>query len=977
MKKLLSCLWFLLCLVLVLLSARPEVLLAESTETVSIAEKLLSYDNTYSQLSELLKTDSINQRSDQLLQQAQHYQHDLSSSGKKQSDKTQQLIEQTHSALLLQLTEINERLQTLEEKFQTAQQSTQALSSLQQLASNPINQSTLSTTEQAQIPKLLARSTALFHRYETVINTQKQNRAKLTVARADLAKLINLSQSTTASRGQKNIKTTELSAQLTRYNAKITDLENQLQQPTSRTLKEIQTLQTARYDNQLLASLVQTDLDLVNSLNQLNYTTLSNRRIQDLDKQLNQTKTVLSTIKQLHQTVEKRQKDWLEGIKITGNNKTIDQAFKSRLQTISYQQHFLKQQANVLAKQLAKQKQQALFSHDAIYHSGQLFFAINDLPNKLRLIAYQMKISFDILLDKIKKQPFTLLGLATLGLLVTYLLFYSLGHLLSRTSLKKNTELGIIATLRKVLLVIRKRFYAFGLLTFLFLLVYFSDIGAPSDSLIYTLCYGILVIALWFELTTIEVKLATVKPADAKRINIAAAVLVFFAVIYRLAYLSSVSLSAVQLFEKLLMVSIIIFSLIFRKNIHWYLQIEKNHINQRLYRLYHWLVKLLPGAVILTAVTSLIGYGELAWLALRYLGIGSFYLILVVIGLISISILRKRAKRYSFKRFKHGAFIAQDIVNPLSNIIKVLWVWVITTLLFYLTGWDSNSFLISKTLTIIKYPLFNFNDKPFNILSLLLMILSVYLIFRLAKWIKTFSYHWLYSKIRDLGLRNSLSIFSQYVVALFCLLIALKILGIDLTSLAVFAGALGVGIGLGLQDIAKNFISGILLLIERPLRSGDWVLLDGSEGYVKNIGMRAITLETFDKQEVIIPNGNAINNSFTNYTHSDNLIRTVLYVRASYRDTPETVLAVLQNTFSQIEDILLTPAPLAVLWEYRDSSICYRVQYYIDLQQASTFATRTKLLKQIWQNFRENGIEIPLPQQQIRLDNQLPNELKS
>lgn len=970
MKKLFSCLWLLLTVVGISLSACPVILFAQPTEEVPVAEKLLSYGNTFTQFNELLETKIINQQSDQLLQQAQHYQKHFNNGRKNLSDKTKHQIEKTYSDILTQISKINERLQALQDKFQAVQHGTQALSSLQQLASNPINQSTLTTTEQAQIPKLLNQSATLFKRFQTVLNDQKQTIEKLSEARGDLAGLITSSQSATARNGDKNIKTTDLSALLTAYKAKVTDSENQLNQPENRSLKAIQALQANLHDNRLFVTLLEADLELVNHLNRLNYPVSNSHKlsVQELDKQLNETKAVLATIKHLRQTAEKRQKDWLENIKITGNNPEIDQAFKKQLKTIIYQQYSLTQQSQALAKQLSQKKQLALLSHDTLYHSGQLIFAIKEFPNKLILTGYQLKISFEILLEKVKKQPLTLLGLTLLSLLATYLSLYIMAKFLTRTTLKKNTELGVISTLRKILLVIRKRFYVFGLCMSLLFLVQASDINSPSNTLINTLCYGVLFLALWFELTTIEVKLGTVKGIDAKRINIAAAVLVFFAITYRLAYLSSISLSAVQLFEKFLMLSLVAFALVFKKNIHWYLQIEKNHINQRLYRLYHWLVKLLPSAVILTAVTSLVGYGELAWLLLRYLGFCSFYLIFIVIGLISISLLRKRAKHYSLKRFKYGAFIAQDLINPLSNIIKVLWLWVSTTLLFYLTNWDSNSFLISKSLNILKYPLFNFNEKSFSLLSLLIIILSIYLIFRLAKWIKTFSYHWLYGKIKDLGLRNSLSIFSQYVIALFCLLIALKILGIDLTSLAVFAGALGVGIGLGLQDIAKNFISGILLLIERPLRSGDWVLLDGSEGYVKNIGMRAITLETFDKQEVIIPNGNAINNSFTNYTHSDNLIRTVLYIRASYSDAPETVLAVLHTTFSQIEDILLTPAPLAALWEYHDSAICYRIQYYIDLQQASTLATRTKLLNQIWLNFKEQGIEIPLPQQRIHLE---------
>lgn len=189
--------------------------------------------------------------------------------------------------------------------------------------------------------------------------------------------------------------------------------------------------------------------------------------------------------------------------------------------------------------------------------------------------------------------------------------------------------------------------------------------------------------------------------------------------------------------------------------------------------------------------------------------------------------------------------------------------------------------------------------------------------------------------------------------------------------MAVFAGALGVGVGLGLQDIAKNFISGILLLIERPLRSGDWVAIDGSEGTVKSIGMRAITIETFDNQEVIIPNGNAISNSFTNYTHSNSLIRTVLYVGAGYTCDPEKVIQILNQILSHTDAILTEPRHQVVMWEYADSSINYRIQYYIDLNNTGLWETKTAVLKAIWYAFKANDIEIPFPQRDINFRNLL------
>jgi potassium efflux system protein len=127
-------------------------------------------------------------------------------------------------------------------------------------------------------------------------------------------------------------------------------------------------------------------------------------------------------------------------------------------------------------------------------------------------------------------------------------------------------------------------------------------------------------------------------------------------------------------------------------------------------------------------------------------------------------------------------------------------------------------------------------------------------------------------------LHNSLAIFSQYAIILLGVLIGLNLLNINLTSLTVFAGALGVGIGLGLQNIANNFVSGLILLMERPVRILDWVTISNHEGKVSRIGMRFLTVTTWDNQDVIIPNADLISTPFTNWTLSDALVRTIFVV---------------------------------------------------------------------------------------------------
>ena len=132
----------------------------------------------------------------------------------------------------------------------------------------------------------------------------------------------------------------------------------------------------------------------------------------------------------------------------------------------------------------------------------------------------------------------------------------------------------------------------------------------------------------------------------------------------------------------------------------------------------------------------------------------------------------------------------------------------------------------------------------------------------IGAWSRQVSLELAFARVRDHGLRHALATLIQYLVICCGVLLALQVIGLDLTTLMVFTASLGVGIGFGLQNIVNNFVSGILLLVERPLRVGDFVTVSGHEGEVTRIGFRSLTIRTFDKQEVFIPNGVADHRGF-------------------------------------------------------------------------------------------------------------------
>lgn len=906
------------------------------------------------------------------------------------SDELKRAIEQ-HQAFLDKLQEGNKQLNSIDEQ----------LTALQQLLSNPINQNNVSDNNQRRLLELSDTLTA-------TVRPAFQNDISNTIQHIDLAKQAvslldvwknHLTQKLGTSKSS-TLQTKHLDVikqQQKSNEAEIIRLTTTLnRQRHQLNLSEIEKLQTQIYQKQMQLWLLSIDASLLYALNELptivpntqpdtlatvrehqhdRGTTSTpntiNNNIQ-LDSQFAIIQQVRPQIDRLYDEVKERQSELKQYIETSGPQPELTQALDQRLQTLGFQQLQLKQLQQQLEHRLSQHNQAALFTRNRLFLGDSLEQIMTNVGNAFVQIAFQVQISFKSLYQQVLLNPWQILLIAGITLLATYLIIRQLSRWITRSALKKGVEIGLIATLRKLFYALRRQAYLLIFLIFVSALVRFSETPSPSDSIIRTLVYTLIGFILWWEMTAIEVKLGTVEKRAAHRSNIVAVLLAVFVLLYSLSKLSAVSVAIVDFYGRALMLAMIIFVWVIQKNIARYLRGEQDHIHNKAYRIYRTAVTILPKAIIAVCLLGVIGFAQLAWLILSYIGMFVIYFTVISLGVVVLNIFRKKLKLASIKQFEHGAFIAQDIINPLSLLSKGLWILLCTALLSTAIGWYSgSSFLLVKLLQWLNTPLFSFGNNSISSFSLLLLIASPFILFRVARWLKTFSYHWLFAGINDLGVRSSLSIFSQYVAALIGVLITLKVVGIDLTSLAVFAGALGVGVGLGLQDIAKNFISGILLLIERPLRSGDWVAIDGSEGTVKSIGMRAITIETFDNQEVIIPNGNAISNSFTNYTHSNSLIRTVLYVGAGYTCDPEKVIQILNQILSHTDAILTEPRHQVVMWEYADSSINYRIQYYIDLNNSGLWETKTAVLKAIWYAFKANDIEIPFPQRDINFRNLL------
>lgn len=376
---------------------------------------------------------------------------------------------------------------------------------------------------------------------------------------------------------------------------------------------------------------------------------------------------------------------------------------------------------------------------------------------------------------------------------------------------------------------------------------------------------------------------------------------------------------------------------------------------------------MIPLAILTVALMGMIGYLNLGWYVAGRLSL--FLLVftgwLILRGLLEDVI--NLLKNFAVKNSEYGLLWTQDIIPLFDKLLGIALAMTAVFSLFWVNGWFNDEIFMQSVHQFFDYTVFVVNRTSISIGNILLSTFTLWGVFWFSSWSKRVTYRWIYSHISDLGVRSSLSIFTQYIVLITGLLITMKVMGIDLTTVVVLLGGLGVGIGFGLQNIANNFISGILLLIERPLRTGDIVNVGGNEGRVTQIGIRSLTIKTWNEQEVIVPNSEVITSSFINWTHSNQILRITLYIGISYEDNPHQAKRMIQHILDNAVGILRDPAPTVILWEFADSAISFRIDYYFDLIDSSGFVTRDSILFEIWDVFKTANITIPYPQRDIHV----------
>jgi potassium efflux system protein len=262
---------------------------------------------------------------------------------------------------------------------------------------------------------------------------------------------------------------------------------------------------------------------------------------------------------------------------------------------------------------------------------------------------------------------------------------------------------------------------------------------------------------------------------------------------------------------------------------------------------------------------------------------------------------------------------------------------------------------------------FKVGDITISLSSILLAVV----VFVIGLGLTRFVTGWLDRRIltpteMDPGVRNSLRTAAGYLAVIVVLLMAFAAAGVDFSNIAIVAGALSVGIGFGLQSIVNNFVSGLILLAERPIRVGDWVQVSGGEGTVRKINVRSTEIETFDRCAIIVPNSSLISESVQNWTHGDLLGRVRVAIGVSYDADPKQVEEILLKCAREHARALQFPEPTVLFKDFGASSLDFEVRVFIDDVNWVAFVG-SDLRFSIHKALKEAGIEIPFPQRDVHV----------
>ena len=383
----------------------------------------------------------------------------------------------------------------------------------------------------------------------------------------------------------------------------------------------------------------------------------------------------------------------------------------------------------------------------------------------------------------------------------------------------------------------------------------------------------------------------------------------------------------------------------------------------------------LIGALMAVLVTEYLGYRNLAEYLLggitgTLFGLG---VALVVTGLLTDLFDGLDEGRLNWQRRLRARFGLQ----PEDLFPGLPWLRLLTLLVVWggFLAWGMQVWRLTSqgSSLLIPYLTSGFSMGSLHIVPAYLLggILALALLLNLTRFVKQRVLpRWLQHTRLDQGAREAIASVTGYSGIALSALVALSVAGFEMQNLAIIAGALSVGIGFGLQNVVNNFVSGLILLFERPIRRGDWIVAGNTEGFVKSINIRSTQIETFDRADVIVPNSELISQQVTNWMLADRYGRVVIPVGVSYASDPDQVrdilMAVAEAHPLVVTNHLQIPNPSVLFRRFGDSSLDFELRCFIRRVE-ERLNTLSDINFEIFRAFKREGIEIPFPQRDLHL----------
>lgn len=324
-------------------------------------------------------------------------------------------------------------------------------------------------------------------------------------------------------------------------------------------------------------------------------------------------------------------------------------------------------------------------------------------------------------------------------------------------------------------------------------------------------------------------------------------------------------------------------------------------------------------------------------------------------ALLALALLLIRSLAYALRRAFHAGPLLQASEHLISGAV-----WLVVALV--LLGW------IEPAMALLDQVALEWGDSRFSVLDFLsFLIVAAVLLIGSALLSRLLERRLMAMQEVSIGFRVGLAKVLRFALLLLACLVALNLAGINLASLAVFSGALGVGLGFGLQRIASNFISGFILVMDRSIRPGDVISIGDNFGWVQALNARYVVVRNRDGVDTLIPNENLITSEVINWSYSDSTVRLKTPVQISYGDDPEQAMALMVEVAKAHPRVQAEPAPVARLMAFGESGIDLELRIWVSDPQEGLMNIRSDLNLGIWKAFKQAGITIPFPQREVRL----------